>query len=105
MSGREAALAMVANVQWPPQDPAKERENRAKHGIGFVEAQEAVLDRCSRAWPDAAHSDDERRSIVVGESERGRPLFVVVATDGHGKMRIISARRATKRERHAYQDI
>jgi uncharacterized DUF497 family protein len=41
---------------------------------------------------------------VIGESTRGRLLFVVITTDAEGKMRIISARRATKRERHAYED-
>jgi uncharacterized DUF497 family protein len=38
------------------------------------------------------------------KSIRGRLLFVVITTDAEGKMRIISARRATKRERHAYED-
>jgi uncharacterized DUF497 family protein len=96
---------MVAGVQRPPWDPDKERENRAKHGVGFDNAQEAILDRLSRRWPDTEHSLDEPRSIVIGESTRGWLLFVVVTTDAEGKMRIISARRATKRERHAYEDI
>jgi len=95
----------VPGVQRPPWDPHKERENRATHGVGFDEAEEAVLDRLSRSWRDSEHSDDEPRSIVIGESIRGRLLFVVVTTDTEGKMRIISARRATKRERHAYQDF
>jgi uncharacterized DUF497 family protein len=42
---------------------------------------------------------------VIGESIRGRLLFVVITTDSEGKMRIISARRATKRERHAYEAL
>jgi hypothetical protein len=97
---------MVAGVQRPPWDPDKERENRAKHGVGFDDAWEAILDRLPRRWPDMEHSDDEPRSIVIGESTRGRLLFVVViTTDAEGKMRIITARRATKRERHAYEDI
>jgi uncharacterized DUF497 family protein len=95
---------MVAGVQRPPWDPDKERENRARHGVGFDDAQEAILDRLSRRWPDTEHSLEEPRSIVIGESTRGRLLFVVVTTDAEGKMRIISARRATKRERHAYED-
>jgi uncharacterized DUF497 family protein len=41
---------------------------------------------------------------VVGESIRGRLLFVVITTDDERKMRIISARRATKRERDASED-
>ena len=42
---------------------------------------------------------------MIGESISGRLLFVVVTADAEGKMRIISARRATKRERHVYEDI
>ena len=92
-------------MQRPPWDPDKERSNRARHGVGFDEAQEAILDRLSRGWPDAEHSFGEPRFIVVGESTSGRLLFVVVTADAEGKMRIISARRATKRERHVYEDI
>ncbi len=99
------AGATVAGVQRPPWDPDKERSNRARHGVGFDEVQEAILDRLSRRSPDTEHSLDEPRFIVIGESIRGRLLLVVVTTDVEGKMRIISARRATKRERHAYEDI
>ena len=65
----------------------------------------AILDPRSRGWPDPEHSVGEPRSIVIGESISGRLLFVVVTADAEGKMRIISARRATKRERHVYEDI
>jgi len=99
------AGARVAGVQRPPWDPNKERSNRARHGVGFDEAQEAILDRLSRGWPDAEHSFGDPRIIVIGESISGRLLFVVVTADAEGKMRIISARRATKRERHVYEDI
>ena len=75
------------------------------HGVGFDEAQEAIFDGLSKVWPDAEHSFGEPRFIVVGESISGRLLFVVVTADLEGKMRIISARRATKRERHVYEDI
>lgn len=98
-------VRIVAAVQKPPWDPEKARENFVKHGIGFEEAREAALDELSRARPDPGHSADEDRWIVIGTSRRGRLLFVVVATDAEGKMRIISARRATKRERHAFEDL
>jgi hypothetical protein len=96
---------MVAAMQDPPWDPEKARRNLAVHDVGFDEAQEAVLDELSRSWPDPEHSFDEERAIVIGHSARGRLLFVVVGLDDEGKMRIITARRATKRERHAYEDL
>ncbi|MEX2548544.1 MAG: BrnT family toxin [Chloroflexota bacterium] len=92
-------------MQEPAWDPEKARLNLARHGVSFGEGQEAVLDRLSRSWPDTAHSGAEERAIVIGESRRGRLLTVVVVLDEEGKMRIISARRATKRERHAYEDL
>ncbi len=91
-------------MQQPPWDPEKARQNLAKHGVSFEEAQEAALDYLSRSWPDPGHSEAEARAVVIGESRIGRLLLVIVGTDAEGKMRIISARRATKRERHAYQD-
>jgi uncharacterized DUF497 family protein len=105
ITASEGAGATVAGVQRPPWDPNKERSNRARHGVGFDGAQEAILDRLSRGWPDAEHSFGDPRIIVIGESISGRLLFVVATADAEGKMRIISARRATKRERHVYEDI
>ena len=103
MSGREDPGNTVASVETPPWDPEKDRQNRAKHGIGFDEALEVVEDPLSRTWPDRDPSGEEPRWIVAGHSSRGRFLCVVVAMGSEGKMRIISARRATKRERHAYE--
>jgi uncharacterized DUF497 family protein len=51
---------------------------------------------------DLAHSNVEARMRIVGWSNLGRLLVVIVSASGH-RPRIISARRATKRERHAYE--
>ena len=104
ISRRAAAIAIVAPVQRPPWDPEKARPNFDKHGVTFEEARVALNHPLARQWPDPEHSDDEDRSIVIGLSPGGRLLLIVTATGVNGKMRIISARRATKRERHAYQD-
>ena len=84
-----------------PWDPEKAEANLRKHGVGFPEA--ITLEDDPFAWwrDDDEHSTTERRSIVVGMSHTGRILFVACATR-HGRMRPISARRATKRERHEY---
>jgi len=55
-----------------------------------------------RAWPDIAHSDTEDRLIVIGMDLHGRLLFLVTKELPDGTIRLISARRATKREEHAY---
>ncbi len=84
-------------------DPEKERLNQAKHAVSFVEAREAIADTLHRTWPDTAHSGPESRSLHIGETRGGQLLIVVTFEDPRGTIRIISARRATKRERHAYE--
>ena len=49
-------------------------------------------------------STEEERTIVMGMTPEEHLLVVVVSVEAEGMMRIISARRATKRERHAYED-
>jgi uncharacterized DUF497 family protein len=84
-----------------PWDREKAEANLRKHGVGFAEA--TTVDEDEHAWrrEDDSHSAGEQRHVVVGLSERGRVLFVA-CTYRRGKMRPISARRATKRERHEY---
>jgi uncharacterized DUF497 family protein len=71
------------------------------HGITFEEAESVVGNGLSREEPDFGHSDAEERVKVVGWSSIGR-LIVVIVSDAGPRPRIISARRATKRERDAY---
>jgi uncharacterized DUF497 family protein len=79
----------------------KERINVWKHGITFDEAESVVDNPSSRTRYDVVHSMDEPRFITVGWSSMGR-LLVVITSDGGPHPRIISAWRATKRERDAY---
>ena len=83
-------------------DPAKEAANIRKHGIGFDDARAALLDPMRVTWFDEAHSAGETRFVTLGCDLRNRILAVVTSED-EVEPRIISARRATKRERHAYQ--
>ena len=84
-----------------PWDPEKAEANLRKHGVGFPEA--VTLEDDQSAWwrGDEDHSTTEGRYVVVGMSYRRRILFVV-CTNRHDRMRPISARRATKRERNEY---
>ena len=88
-------------MQDRPWDPEKARSNLAEHGVAFEEARSIVLDPLTRFWPDNEHSVAEDRVIAIGIRRSGGALFIVIAIDRQGRMRIISARRATKRERHA----
>ncbi|MFK2899700.1 BrnT family toxin [Dyella jejuensis] len=81
-------------------DPFKAASNIAKHGISFGEAVTALLDPNALAMED--DSADESRWVLLGLSEAGRLLTVVYAMRGDVP-RMISARRATAREKKAYE--
>jgi len=83
-------------------DPVKEAENVRQHGIDFNDATVALRDPFRVEWFDEDHSTDELRFATIGRDLQGRFLTVVVS-EGRPRPRIISARRATKRERHAYE--
>ncbi len=85
-------------------DPGKARENLRKHGISFELACE-VFDDPFAAVVDASRQG-ENRLALIGRTERDELLFVVlVEVDPDGAIiRIVSARRATARERRHYEE-
>jgi uncharacterized protein len=83
-------------------DPDKEGENSKKHGISFHEAQSAFADELSLTVQDPDHSDGEARHLLLARSSAGR-LLVVSHTERGDRIRIISARRATRAEIKAYE--
>ncbi len=86
-------------------DPQKAESNLKKHGISFEEASTAFKDPLSLTIADPLHSDDENRYVLIGVAFNKRTL-VVVHTEMEDYIRIISARKATKKERKYYdQDI
>ena len=87
-------------LEW---DPRKDAANRRKHGIAFDEALTVFADPLARIFDDPDHSAGEAREIIVGHSARQR-LLLVSFTERGGKVRIISARAATKRERKDYEE-
>ncbi len=90
---------MALTFEW---DPDKARANLAKHGVGFLEATAVLGDPLSLTIPDPGHSEGEQRFVSVGMSDRQR-LLVVAHTELGERIRIISARRATRREQRAYE--
>ena len=83
-------------------DPAKAAANLRKHRVSFHEAATVLQDVLSTTFPGEEHSALEQRFVTIGASTRGR-LLVVVHTERVGKIRVISARRATRRERGFYE--
>lgn len=84
-------------------DETKARSNAKKHGVAFDEAQSAFSDERARVIDDPDHSNDEDRFILLGMSAKPRILIVVYAyRDSEVQIRIISARKATPRERALY---
>jgi len=83
-------------------DATKARSIVRKHGVTFEEAATAFLDDLAVPFEDPIHTD---RFVLIGMSARLNLLLVVFAERGRGEVvRIISARRATRRERRAYEE-
>lgn len=83
-------------------DLEKAQENARRHGVAFTEAMTVFGDTLELTISDVIHSEDELRFVSLGTSQVGR-LLVVAYTERQGKIRIISAREATPRERRDYE--
>lgn len=86
-------------------DPSKARSNEAKHGVSFEEASTAFSDDSGLVISDPDHSDDEDRFVLLGLSSGLRLLVVVHCfRDEDEVIRLISARKATRRETNYYSE-
>lgn len=86
-------------------DEKKNRRNRSKHGIWFEEAQSVFDDPNARVFQDIEHSQEEERLIILGISAVARVLVVVHCfRASESIIRIISARKATKKEIRFYEE-
>jgi uncharacterized protein len=86
-------------------DANKAATNLRKHGVSFEEAATVFADPDALDGPDLRRSEQEERSLRLGRSLAGRVLIVAYTVRGAGdgeKIRIISARRASGKERAAY---
>jgi uncharacterized protein len=85
-------------------DLAKAKSNRSKHGVSFEEACTVFVDPAAVVANDAVHDE---RTVIIGMSAAARVLFAVfieVSHETEEEIRIISARRATSRERKIYEE-
>jgi hypothetical protein len=80
----------------------KAKNNLGKHGVSFQEASTAFKDTLSLTIDDPLHSNDEKRLVLIGMSYNNR-ILVIVHTERGDNIRIISARKATKKERKYYE--
>lgn len=84
-------------------DDQKAILNLKKHGIGFEEAKTVFQDPIAYIFNDEWHSIGENREIIIGRDSNNR-LLLVCFTERDGKIRIISARLSTKKERQDYEE-
>lgn len=88
----------VMRVQF---DPAKAATNLRKHGVSFADAGAVFADPLAILMEDP-DAEAERRFVVIGLGSAGE-LLVVVFTERGNEYRLISARRATRKERKIYE--
>jgi hypothetical protein len=93
------------DFQW---DPAKALYNASKHGVTFDQAATVFLDALALTVYDETNSQHEDRWFTLGYDASGQLLAVAhtyeAAGPNNSRVRIISARKATRRERRYYED-
>ena len=90
-------------VEW---DPRKAKANQLKHGVSFEEAATAFVDPDGLDDEDLEHSTSEPRRLRLAKSMTGRVLLIAYTErrrDHEEITRIISARRASQKERKRYE--
>lgn len=84
-------------------DEAKNKINQAKHGISFEEAQSVFEDAYAILFDDPDHSEEEERFLIIGmSSAKGICIVSHCYRGADERIRIISARAATQKEKNVY---
>jgi uncharacterized protein len=91
---------MSLKFEW---DHEKAASNLSKHRVSFEEAITAFGDPLARIFDDEDHSIAEQREIIIGHSAKEHLLVVCFMSQGES-VRILSARKTTKRERKDYEE-
>ncbi len=84
-------------------DPEKAASNVRKHRVSFEEAESVFDDDRAYIQEDESHSEVELREWLIGYSNRNRLLLVSFVQRAPNRIRLISARLATPRERKIYE--
>ena len=88
-------------IEW---DSLKAQSNMRKHGVGFEEASTVFDDPLAAIFSDEGHSYEEFREIMIGTSILNRLPLVCFTERQKNRVRIVSARRATRREQKDYEE-
>jgi hypothetical protein len=83
-------------------DEIKAKSNFKKHNVSFEEGKTIFNDPFLFTFPDDKHSEYEERFVNIGLSVQKR-ILILTHTERKGKIRIISCRKATSRERSFYE--
>ncbi len=85
-------------------NPAKAAANLRRHGVSFQEAATVFDDMQAYIQDDEMHSEEGKRQVILGYSERNRLLIVSFVQRVPDRIRLITARVATTRERRMYEE-
>jgi uncharacterized DUF497 family protein len=91
---------MNLEFEW---DPRKAQSNLSKHAVSFDEGRTVFGDRRAVTIDDTGHSSHEVRRLILGRSTRGR-LLALSFTVRDERIRVISVRMASRRERRQYEE-
>lgn len=98
--GVKIEIRGIVGFEW---DAGNWRKSELKHGVAITEAHEMLLNN-PVCQVDTRHSYDEQRYVALGMTNEGRRLFVSF-TVRHNRIRVISARPMSRKERAAYEKV
>ena len=93
-------LPQPIRFEW---DAGNQNKNWTKHQVANEECEEVFFDPHMKVMEDETHSEMEHRNLALGKTAAGRFLFVVFTERGV-KVRVISARNMSRKERKAYHE-
>ena len=94
-------LSNLTGFDW---DKGNRDKNWVKHKVSDAECEEILFNIPSVVFPDEGHSESEKRYYALGSTDMNRLLFLVF-TVRRDRIRVISARDMTKKERKRYQEL
>ncbi len=83
-------------------DEGNKQKNWEKHQVDYTECEQVFFNKPLLISDDTKHSSQEKRYFALGRSDAGRTLFLVFTTRNN-KIRVISAREQSKKERQVYE--